>query len=153
MARRYKKILVPLDGSGWAQRAIPHAVEIARFNDGQLVLLHVFRSPLYEYADQLVLAGQDEQINQLREHMRQYLTGLRDELEKEKVNVEVQFLEGSGVAGLICDYVKNEDIDLIVMSTHGRSGLARFLFGSVANQVMQGVRVPVLLVRPDDPGG
>lgn len=153
MARRYKKILAPLDGSGWAQRAISHAVEIARIHDGTLILLHVFRSPLYEYADQITLAGQDEQINQLREQMKHYLMGLRAELEKENVKVEVQFLEGNRIAGLICDFINSEDIDLVVMSTHGRGGLARFLFGNIANKVMQGIRVPVLLVRPDDPGG
>ena len=50
---------------------------------------------------------------------------------------------------LLCDYINQEEVDLVVMSTHGRSGLARFLFGSVAQKVMQGVEAPVMLVRPD----
>ncbi|HLV37646.1 MAG TPA: universal stress protein [Spirillospora sp.] len=146
---RYQKILVPLDGSGWSQRAVPHAVDIARSNNAELILLHVFRPPASEYTDQLSLAGQDVQIQQMREHMKQYLVGLRNELRREHAHVRSHMIEGASVAHLVCDYVNSEGIDLVVMSTHGRSGLAQFLFGSVANKIMQCVKVPVLLVHPD----
>lgn len=146
---RYKKIVVPLDGSGWAQRAVPHAVEIARANSAELILLHVFVPPAREFADQLALAGQDAQLDQARGQMKQYLIGLRSELRDERLTVRTQMIEGAGVAHLICDYILNEGVDLVVMSTHGRSGLARFLFGSVANEVMKCVNVPVLLIQPD----
>ncbi|MFO7321665.1 MAG: universal stress protein [Chloroflexota bacterium] len=147
--QRYRKILVPLDGSGWAQRAVPHAVDIARNYNSELILLHVLRPPASEYTPELALAGQDQQIQQMREQMKQYLVGLRSELRGEQVNVRTHMIEGHGVARLICDYVRSEQIDLIVMSTHGRSGLARLLFGSVANEIMQCTDVPVLLIRPD----
>ncbi len=147
--RRYKKIVVPLDGSGWAARAIPHAVDIARANGSELILLHIFRPPASEYTPEIVLAGQDEQIQQAREQMKQYLIGLRTELRQENFTVRTHLTEGVGVAHLICDFVNNENVDLVVMSTHGRSGLVRFLFGSTANQVMQCAGVPVLLIRPD----
>ena len=146
---RYQKIVVPLDGSGWSQRAIPHAVNIARSNHAELILLHVFRPPASDYTDEIALAGQDAQINQQREQMKQYLIGIRSELRDEDVTVRCQLIEGGGVANLIGDYVNNEGVDLVVMSTHGRSGLAEFFFGSVANQVMQRLKVPVLLIHPD----
>jgi nucleotide-binding universal stress UspA family protein len=147
--KRYKKIVVPLDGSGWAQRAVPHAVDIARANESELILLHVFRPPAAEYIPDIALAGQDEQIQQMREQIKQYLIGLRTELRGEHVTVRTQMIEGAGIAHLICEFVNHEAIDLIVMSTHGRTGISRFLFGSVAYQVMQCANVPVLLVRPD----
>ena len=147
--QRYKKIVVPLDGSGWAQRAIPHATDIARTNGSELILLHVFRPPAWEYTPEITLAGQEPQIQQAREQMKQYLIGLRAELRGEHMQVRTHMIEGQGVARLICDYVESEDIDLIVMSTHGRSGLSRLVFGSIANEIMQCARVPVLLVRPD----
>jgi nucleotide-binding universal stress UspA family protein len=146
---RYKQILVPLDGSGWSQRAVPHAVDIARANNSEIILLHVFRPPTAEYADQLALAGQEGQVEQLRAAMQQYLDGVQSELRNESVNVRTQLLEGSRVASLICDFVAQEGIDLVVMSSHGRTGMARFLFGSIASKVMEGVKVPVLLIRPD----
>lgn len=146
---RYKRIVVPLDGSGWSRRALPHAADIARANQSELILLHVFRPPAADYADTLVLAGQEGQIQQLREAMEQALAGMASDLHNESVSVQTRLIDGSGVASAICDYVRDEDIDLVVMSTHGRTGLARFLFGSVASKVMEGIKVPVLLIHPD----
>lgn len=146
---RYKKILVPWDGSGWGRRAIPHAVDIAQANDSELIILYVFRPPGTEYADQIALAGQEGQIQQLRNGVEQSLTGVANELRTQGVKVQTLILENTGVASAICDYVRDADIDLVVMSTHGRTGIARFLFGSVAAKVMEEVKVPVLLVHPD----
>lgn len=146
---RYKKIVVPIDGSGWSERAIPHAVDIARNNHSELILLHVFKPPAQEYIDSISLAGQDEQLQQLREEMKQKLMALRSQMRSEKIDVRVQFIEGSGVASIICDYINEEGVDLVVMTSHGRTGVSRWLFGSVAQKVMQGIQVPVMIVRPD----
>ena len=149
-AGRYKKIVVPIDGSGLSQRAIPHAVDIARNNEAEIILLHVFKPPAHEYTDIISLAGQETQLDQMRNQVKQYLAGVRNQLRDQKVNCRVQMIEGVGTASLICDYINGEDVDLVVMSTRGRTGLARFVFGSVAQKVLQGVRVPVMLVYPDD---
>lgn len=146
---RYKKIVVPIDGSGWSERAIPHAVDIARISNGEIILLHILKPPLHEYADTLALAGEDEQINRIRENIKQKLVALRSQLRDEGMNCRVQVIEATGVAAQIGDYVRDEDADLVVMSTHGRTGLGRFVFGSVAHKVMETVEVPVLLIRPD----
>lgn len=148
---RYKKIVVPLDGSGWAQRAVMHACDIARSNESEVILLHVFRPPAREYTPELALAQQGEQIQELRQQMKQYLIGMRSELREEGVRVRTQYIESSGeeVAQMICDFVNDEGADLVVMSTHGRTGLGRLLFGSVARDVMECVRVPVMLVKPN----
>ena len=147
---RYQKILVPLDGSGCAQRAVPHAVDIARAHNAELILLHIFRPPAHEFADQIALAGQDAQIQQAREQMKQYLIGVRSELRHEDLRVRTHMTEGMDIAHLICDFVRAEAIDLVVMSTHGRSGIVRLMFGSVAHEVMRCVDVPVMLVKPDN---
>lgn len=149
----YRKILVPLDGSGWAERAIQHAVQIARHHEAELVLLHVYQPPMREYADQMILAGVSELANQIRDRAEQYLIALRNQLRQEGVNANYVVIEGISPAGAIADFVKSEEVSLVVMCTHGRSGLARFLFGSVAQKVLQEVRVPVMLIRPDEPEG
>jgi nucleotide-binding universal stress UspA family protein len=146
---RYKKIVVPIDGSGWSERAIPHAVDIAHKYNSELILLHVFKPPAAEYLGEIALAGQDEQLMQLRNEMKQHLMALRSKLRSENIEVRVQWIEGSGVAEIIIEYLKEEKADLVVMSSHGRTGISRMLFGSVANQVMEGVHIPVLIVRPD----
>ena len=84
---RYKKIVVPVDGSGWSERAIPHAADIARHNDSEIILTHVFTPPASDYADQIALAGQEDQINQVREQMKQQLISIRNQLRDEGLNV------------------------------------------------------------------
>lgn len=148
---RYKKIVVPIDGSGWSERAIPHAVDIAQNNDAELILLHVFKPPASDYVGEIALAGQEEGLMAMREEMKQKLKALRGQIRSEKVNVRVQFIEGAGVAGIICDYINDEGADLVVMSSHGHTGVMRWLFGSVAHKVMQDVGVPVMIVRPEKP--
>ncbi len=145
----YKRILVPLDGSGFAERAIPHAAQIARTHYAELVLLHVYVSPFRSLADQVMLAGQEEQMAQVRENTRLRLVGLRNELRAQGVAAREEIIDAPGPARGICDYVEAHDIDLVVMSTHGHTGITRWLLGSVAQKVLQGVRKPVMLVRPD----
>ncbi len=146
---RYQKILVPIDGSGWSQRAIPHAVDLARLHNAELVLLHVFVPPAPEFVPELALAGQQDQFDKLRQQARDYVASLVSELQTESVNVTGQVLEGFDVPGLIADFARQEHIDLIVMSTHGRSGIARLIFGSVARGVIDHCKVPTLLIHPD----
>jgi nucleotide-binding universal stress UspA family protein len=147
----YHKIVVPLDGSGWATRAVSHAARIAKNNDAELILLHVYHSPLAEYRDSLSLANQTTLIDQERERIKNHLISLRTDLRSQGVKVRGHIIDGRDPAINIVKYVLSEGADLVVMSTHGRTGLARFIFGSVAHKVMQSLAVPVLLVRPDQP--
>jgi len=144
--QQYKRILVPLDGSGWSERVIPRAAEIARENDAELVLLHVFQEPAREFVGDIALAGQESQIDQVREQMKNHFKGLRNELRREQLDVRLHWIEGAGVARQICDYVSGEDVDLVVMATHGRNGLARALYGSIAKDVMNRAKSQVMLV-------
>jgi nucleotide-binding universal stress UspA family protein len=145
---RYKKIVVPIDGSQWSESAIPHAADIAHNNDSEIILLHVFKTPATEYTDSIALSGAEVQIQQLREETKQRLISLRNRLRGQGLACRVQLIEGSGVAPLISDYIRGEGVDLVVMSSHGRTGLARYVFGSVAHKVLQEVDVPVMLIRP-----
>jgi nucleotide-binding universal stress UspA family protein len=109
---RYRKIVVPVDLSGWSLRASKTG-DIARSNNSEVILLHVFRPPASEYADQIALAGQEDQIQQMREEVKQRLIGIRNELREENITVRVQMIEGMGVANVICDYINNEGVDLV----------------------------------------
>ncbi|MCZ7545826.1 MAG: universal stress protein [Anaerolineae bacterium] len=146
---QYKRIVVPLDGSGFAELAIPHAAQLARKHEAELILLHVYVSPFRAMADQVVLAGQEEQMQAVIENMRVYLVGLRNVLRKEGVQVREEIIEATGPATGIYNYVEANEVDLVVISTHGRTGITRWLLGSVAQKVVQAVTVPVMLIRPD----
>jgi nucleotide-binding universal stress UspA family protein len=143
---QYTKVLVPLDGSGWSERAISHAADIARSNNAELVLLHVFEEPAHEYIGQIALAGQEEQLKHLRQQVEQHLKGICNELRREQLNVRMQWIEGRGVAHHICDYINEQNVDLVVMATSGRTGLARKLFGGVAEKVRAASKTPVMFV-------
>lgn len=150
---RYKKIVVPLDGSGWAQRVIPDARDIARMNGSEIILVHVFRSAAREYVDQLALAGQSGQIDAERAEIEQQLNGIKRELEAEQIKTRAVILEGGGVVEAICDFCQQEGVDLIIMSTHGHTGLRQLLFGSVARKLMECSPIPVMLIQPDKQSG
>lgn len=150
-SQKYKKIVVPLDGSGWAERAVSHAGRIAKNNDAEVILLHIYHSPLAAYQDSLALAKQGQLVDQEREAIKNHLISVRNDLRSQGITVRGHIIDGREPAYNIIKYVRAEGADLVVMSTHGRTGLARFMFGSVAHKVMQGLNVPVMLVRPDQP--
>lgn len=146
----YQKIVVPLDGSKWSESAIPRAVEIARLHDAELVLVHVHQPKGGDYAAEWALAGQQQIADQGIEQMREQLVALRNLLRQEGLRAREVLIQSGNPAQAICDFVDSEDgIILIVMSTHGRTGLSRWLMGSVAQNVIKNSRSPVVLVHID----
>ena len=148
MLALYKVILIPLDGSPLAEKALPHAAEIARRFGARLTLFAVIES--YQVYPQPGVVGPilsvqfniDEEVAKTRE----YLRGFADKLRADGIDVVIEVHQGDPAAE-ICDYAKSIGADLIVMSTHGRSGIRRWVYGSVADRVLRSSNVPVLLVR------
>lgn len=144
------KIVVPLDGSSWSESAIPQAKEIARAFEAEIILLHVFQSPASDYAPQLALAGQQDAVERPYEEMREILIGLRNTLRREGIRAREHIIRSNNPAQAIVDFVESEaGVSMIVMSTHGRTGISRLLMGSVAQKVIKSVRCPVTLVHPN----
>lgn len=146
---QFRKILVPLDGSALAERALPPAVELARASSGQLTLLRVV-TPIYFWAPFVEIELEMEAaLEQSAVQVRNSLEDVRDRLlEKEpSLNIEVVVLSGP-VAETIVDYARDNDVELIAISSHGRSGLSRWVYGSVAEKVIRGTRCcSTLIVR------
>jgi nucleotide-binding universal stress UspA family protein len=149
----YRSILVPLDGSQLSERSLPLAQALARRAGAALHLAHVHipsSAPLYT-AD-LPLA--DTQLDErTRESELSYLKASAQRLRTESdFPVDIALLDGAitdSVAELIAAHVCKQSIDLVVMTTHGRGGFARFWLGSVADELVRQLPVPVLLLRPD----
>jgi nucleotide-binding universal stress UspA family protein len=143
----YSKILVPLDGSALAERAVNHSVEIARGTGAEIILLRVVQGPLSMVPE----AGLSEELKSVQEvatHAAAYLSVIASRLSKEGVKVRTQVLEGAA-DGAILGFAHDENVDILVMSTHGRTGLSKALMGSVAEKVMLTTKRPVLLVKPE----
>jgi nucleotide-binding universal stress UspA family protein len=144
----YSTIVIPIDGSSWSESAIPKAVEMARNHNAELVLLHVFQSPTSSYDSQLALAGQQDMVDQSYTEIHDHLIAIRNMLRKEGLRVREHIIRGSNPAQAICDYTDTvEGMCMIVMSTHGRTGLSRWLVGSVAQRVIKNANCPVTLVH------
>lgn len=145
---RIQRILVPLDGSDLAEQAFPVALALARSNAAEVVLLRAIQ-PLSDRELALVFANwgsRDEIYQQQHTAAEGYLKDRADELRSAGLESAIIIEEGYP-AEVILDAGESQNIDLIVMSTHGRSGLSRWVYGSVADKVMRRAADPVLLVR------
>jgi len=147
METRFKHILVPLDGSKLAESALPDAFALARLSQAQVTLLQVL-PPI----EQVITVDSDhpiyidEQFTHQRFKALEYLKSVCRRMGYNLAMVKLQVEMGT-VAETIIDYAHSQPIDLIVMATHGRSGLQRWVYGSVADKVLRGADVPVLLIR------
>jgi nucleotide-binding universal stress UspA family protein len=146
-AKMYAQILVPLDGSPLSEQALLHAGEIARCMGSTLHLIRVRLPDLY-VADMFdgAPAYTQKTLEADRRASEAYLNGIRARLGGPELPVVTAVLNGAAAEAII-DYARAHHVDLIVMSTHGRSGLSRWVLGSVAEKVLRGAHCPTLIVR------
>jgi nucleotide-binding universal stress UspA family protein len=142
----YQKILVPLDGSELAECVLPHVKAIASGCDvKQLILLRVVE-PLHGGEIPSVITSEVLQEADMKA-AKEYLAKIKVQLSKDALKVEAEVLTGRS-AETITDFAQRNEVDLIALSTHGRSGISRWVFGSVADRIVRSSSVPVLLIRP-----
>lgn len=141
----YKKILVPLDGSELAVRAIDHAEKLAKTFDAEIILFQVVSfMPIYGSPELVTPLIVDEKQ---REAAEKYLADLAEDMKKRGLKVSAMVKTGQQVAVEIIDFAKEIRSDLIVMCTHGRSGITRWVLGSVAHKVLTRAETPILLIH------
>jgi len=143
--KMYKKILVPLDGSPLAEKALDHAVRMARAFDSEIILFEVVHfMPIYGSPELVAPLLVDEKQKELAE---KYLAKVAREIEAKGVKVRSLVKTGQQVAIEIIDFAKENRVDLIIMSTRGRSGISRWVLGSTAHKVLTRAETPILLLR------
>ena len=141
----YKKILVPLDGSEFSRKALDHAEKLAKIFNSELLLLQVVPfMPIYGSPELVTPLIVDEKQKEAAE---KYLNNLSEDLRKRGMKVTSAVKTGQQVPLEIIDFAKASGADLIVMSTHGRSGITRWVLGSVTHKVLTRGETPVLLLR------
>ena len=152
----YHRILVTLDGSMLAEQVLPHVRAVAEGHSNvQIYLLSVAQVVDYETASAMaypmsMLPGRtvddDAERRRIETELLDYLRGVAHQLAREGVTVSSEVRFGRPADEIIA-FANAQQVDLIAMSTHGRSGLARWAYGSVADRVLRGAHCPVLLVR------
>jgi nucleotide-binding universal stress UspA family protein len=142
-----RRILVPIDFSDYAREALRHAVELARLYDAQLDLLHVVEENLhpafYVGGVQSIYDVQPDIEDKARERMRDLLDEVAD---ADDVTAKRHVMTGRA-ARKITQFAEREGSDLVVMSTHGLTGLEHFMMGSVAEKVVRHVAAPVMTIK------
>jgi len=139
-------ILVPLDGSSLAEAALPKALELAEASDARLILLRAAQAHTLPGVDPT-----NAQVKVVRE-AEEYLARVADRLaDLGFKTVECSVWYDSAPYAIV-EAARLYNADLIVMTTHGRSGLGRLILGSVAQSVLRGTTTPILLLRaPEAP--
>jgi nucleotide-binding universal stress UspA family protein len=148
----FKRILVPLDGSKLAEKALPYAEALAQKFEAELILVRVL-----QLLPEVIPAGPfggmvfHEQTVQERREATAYLNQMTAQVRKVgPLPLRTVVLDTPSVADAITKLACDESVDLIVMSTHGRSGLSRLVHGSVAGKVLEHAPCPVFLVKANE---
>jgi len=143
----HDKILVPLDGSVLAEMAIGHAEEIVRGSRGEILLLQAVNLPI-PVVPEAVLVPDSKWLDQAKKDAARYLEGIAAPLRDAGIRVRTM-VDERPPADAILHVTAREEVDLIVMSTHGRGGLSRLLMGSIAESVFRSTPRTVMLVKPE----
>lgn len=148
----YKKIMVPLDGSKLAESVLPHVEAIAKGTDAEEVILVSVTERVLGYRlvsdygqpteEKLV----PEAVGKMEKQAQKYLDRIARGLEAKGIKTETLVLLGDPAEEIILN-AKHYGADLIIMASHGRSGISRWTHGSVADKVFRASSVPVLMVR------
>jgi len=150
----YQKVLVPLDGSELAECVLPHVESIAQGGSVKnVIFIYVAKRlelSMWSTEEGLPWVSQED-LNRFELEARgvgeRYLSQLLNRVKYKGVDIQSQVILGEPVADVIADYATKNEADLIIMSTHGRSGISRWVWGSVADHILRAACVPVLMVR------
>ncbi|SRR5581483_3871813 len=152
----YAHILVPLDGSEMSEAALPHAEGLALKLGSRVLLLRVANLPATLIGEVAPMGGPmppeliEDAIQAETDEARDYLTKVAQRFKDAGLQAEWEVVEGDPGRAII-DTAHQREADLIVMATHGRSGIQRLVLGSVADRVLRESHLPLLLVRPPVP--
>ena len=141
----YRKILVPLDGSKRAEKILPHVEELARRYKAKVIFLQVIEYKTVTTHDAALILS-DKVFDQVKKHAGTYLEGLRVEFRKKGIECQTHVIYGPVVEGII-NMAAQEGVDLIALASHGRNGLSRVFYGSVAAGLLHRVDRPLLIIR------
>jgi len=150
----YQTLLVPLDGSPRAESILPHIENLAIQFKSKVFFLQVVEAPLqfvnpsfYETTIQTdIIHEYLEDFKRKKEHISVYLAGIQEGFQKKGIDTGI-FVEQGGAVETILSVAQRENVDLIAIASHGRSGLSRVFYGSVAAGIMQKIDRPILIIR------
>ncbi|RKX98665.1 MAG: universal stress protein [Spirochaetes bacterium] len=147
----YKKVLIPLDGSELAEKAFEHLRSVVKVNEiEKVVLVRVVEAILPDIKSNIGAEHLHQAEEKREKEAERYLKKIAKELAAENIPAETRLVIDGEPAEKILEVAEEEDVDLIIMCSHGRSGFKRWLFGSVASKVLHHSPVPMLIAVPEE---
>lgn len=143
----YQNILVPVDGSEISLNVIQHAVDLAQAFKSKVTVVQVMTLDPYIASEYMSLGQSNEMIERAREFIQTNLKQAKEQFEAKGLEVQTQLLEGESIHRSIIKAIDDLKIDLVVLSSHGRSGFKKLLMGSVAQSLITEVSIPVFVVK------
>lgn len=141
----YKKILIPLDGSPRGEEILPHIEEMAECFQTSIILVQVI-GPVSDISRAGLFTPLTDQLDTLEKKAKSNLSGVKAKLQEKKIETQTRVVSGIPL-DVICQTAEKENVDLIAMASHGRTGAARVFHGNVAANVLKRADQPLLMIR------
>jgi nucleotide-binding universal stress UspA family protein len=144
----YKKILVPLDGSDRAEAILPHIEEMAKRFGSQVIFMRVVEGDYFVpgYQEVVDISGYEQEYARRKKEVETYLEDIKRRFTEKSIDNK-PVISYDSVVQSILNTAEAEEVDLIAIASHGRSGLARAFYGSVASGVLNRIDRPLLIIR------
>jgi len=142
----YHKILVPLDGSKRAERILPHVEELARRYKAKIIFLQVVENKMVATPEGAFINLSGQEFDQAKKQAEKHLRGIQGEFREKNIESQAHVIYGPVVEGII-SIAAQKGVDLIALASHGRGGLSRVFYGSVAAGLLHRVDRPLLIIR------
>ena len=146
----YHKILVPLDGSKRAEKILPHVEELSIRYKAKVIFLQVVEYKTVPTTEGVFIDLTEQEFDHAKKQARAYLQGVQGEFREKNIESQTHVTYGP-VAARIISMAAQEDVDLIALASHGRGGLSRVFYGSVAAGLLHRVDRPMLIIRSREP--
>lgn len=143
----FQNILVPIDGSDTSLAVIPEAVEVANKFNATITVVQVMTLDPYIASEYMMHGQSNQMIERARNYILDNLETAKGKFQEQGIDVQVKLLEGENIAKTIAQATEDLNTDLVIISSHGRSGFKKLLIGSVAQSLLTTVNVPVLVIK------
>lgn len=142
----YKKVLVPLDGSERAESILPHVLTLAENHRAKIVFLSVLETPHTIVATDGIYIPNETIVAEHHHAMEEYLKKHQTKFKELGFDTDIRVVYGR-VIDEICHVATEENVDLVALASHGRTGLAQVFYGSVAAGILNRIDRPLLIIR------
>lgn len=143
----YQHILVPIDGSELSLSVVKHAVELAKAFNSKITVAQVMTLDPYIASEYLSHSQTNDMIKRAKDFIQNNIDDAKAQFTAQGMEVDTQLLEGESIHRTLIKSIETLNIDLIVLSSHGRSGIKKLLMGSVAQSLITESTVPVFVVK------